>query len=93
MGVKSLSLDSACKQVAQIFHINEKNNSEKLVIRCSRCEGFVEKDRGKGFVVLMSTATSKARENIVVYCHRILPKENISNANLKHTLLIIMSEK
>jgi hypothetical protein len=91
MGVKSLSLDSACKQVAQIFRINDKNNNGKPVIRCSRCEGFVEKDRGKGFVVL-STATSKAREHIVVYCPGILPKENISDANLRHTLLINMSE-
>jgi hypothetical protein len=92
MVVKSVSLDSAWKKVAQIFDINDTNNNGKPVMRCSRCEGFAEKDRGKGFVVL-STATTKAREHIAVYCPGILPKENIADANLRHTLLITMTEK
>ena len=43
--------------------------------------------------MILSTTTSKAREHIVVYCSGILPKENISDANLRHTLLITMTEK
>jgi len=92
MVIKSMKLDAAWKQVAAIFSITDTNDNGKPVIRCSRCEGFLEKERGKGFV-LLSTATSKAREHIAVYCPGIVPKESNADAELRHTLLINMTEK
>ncbi len=92
MVVKSVRFYSTQKKVAQIFDINDNNNNGRPVMSCSRCEGFAEKDRGKGFVVL-STATTKAREHIAVYCQGILHKENIVDANLKHTSLITMTKE
>ncbi len=43
--------------------------------------------RGKGFV-LLSSATTKAKEHIVVYCPGLNPKEDSFDANLRHTLLV-----
>ncbi len=89
---KSFALDIASKQVAQIFNITDTNINGKPVMRCSRCEEFSEKDRGKGFL-LLSTAITKAKEHIAVYCPGISPKDNICDANLRHTLLINLSLK
>ena len=87
MGVKSMSLHAASKLVSEIFHITGVNDNGKPTMRCSRCEGFEDKERGKGFV-LLSVASTKAKEHIAVYCPGILPSENSSDANLRHTLLI-----
>ena len=89
---KSMAIDAASKQVALIFNITDTNSNGKPVMRCSRCEEFSEKDRGKGFL-LLSTAITKAKEHIVVYCPGIVPKDSISDANLRHTLLINLSPK
>ncbi len=64
---KSIAIDLASKHVAEIFNITDTNNNGKPVMRCSRCERFAERDRGKGFL-LMSTAITKAKEHIVAYC-------------------------
>jgi hypothetical protein len=87
MGVKSMPLLAASKLVSDIFHITGVNDNGKPTMRCSRCEGFEDKERGKGFV-LLSVATTKAKEHIAVYCPGILPNENSCDANLRHTLLI-----
>ncbi len=42
---------------------------------------------------IMSTAITKAKEHLVVYCPGILPNGNICDANLRHTLLINLSQK
>ncbi len=87
-----MALDAASKHVAQNFNITDTNNNGKPVMRCSKCEEFSEKDRGKGFL-LLSTAITKAKEHIVVYCPGIVPKDDVSDANLMHTLLINLSLK
>ena len=75
---KSIAIYIASKQVAQIFNITDTNNNGKPVMRCSRCEEFAKRDRGKGFL-LLSTAITKAKEHIVVYCPGIRPNESISD--------------
>jgi hypothetical protein len=57
---KSIAIDIASKQVAKIFNITDTNNNGNPVMRCSRCEEFAERDRGKRFV-LLSTAITKAK--------------------------------
>ena len=92
MIVKAKGKDKASKEVAQILNISDTNNNGKPVLRCSRCEEFVERNRGKGFL-LMSTAITKAKEHIVLYCPGNLPNESLCDANLRHYLLINLSQK
>ncbi len=82
-----MSLEAASKTVAQIFNIIGNNENGKQTMRCSRCEGFDVKTRGKGFA-LLSFATTKAREHIAVYCPGINTKEDSFDASLRHTLLV-----
>ena len=82
-----MSLQAASKKVVDgIFHITGMNDIGKHTMRCSRCEGFEGKERGKVFVLLY-VATTKAKEHIVVYCPGILLNENSSDASLRHTLI------
>jgi hypothetical protein len=46
------------------------------------------KSEGTQCYVLLSFATTKAKEHIVVYCPGILSNENSSDANPRHTLVI-----
>ena len=85
--VKCMSLEAASKTVAQIFNIIGNNENGKQTMRCSRCEGFDVKTRGKGFA-LLSFATTKAGERIAVYCPGINTKEDSFDASLRHTLLV-----
>ena len=67
-----MSLHAAWKLVFDMFHITGVNDNGKPAMRCSRCEGFEDKELGKGFVFLF-VATTKAKEHIVVYCPGIFP--------------------
>jgi hypothetical protein len=89
---KGMAILTAVKQVADIFNITDITENGKHVIRCSRCEGFPEKDRGKSFQVY-ATATTKAKEHIAIYCPEITNSTSSSDASLRHTLLINMPEK
>ena len=92
MRVNNISLQHAIKEVAQIFSILGTNDNGKSILRCSRCEGLPEKERGKSFQVL-PMATTKMKEHIAVYCPSINPATSTSNATLRHTLLINLPEK
>ncbi len=92
MVIKSIPLQKAQRDVADIFSITGLNENGKPIMRCSRCEGMAEKDRGKSFQ-LLTTAVTKAKEHIAVYCPEVRPSESVYDASLRHTLLIHMSEK
>jgi hypothetical protein len=61
-------------------------------MRCSRCEGYTEKDRGRSFQVY-NTAITNAKEHIAVYCPDFPLSPSTCDQNLRHTLLINMTEK
>ncbi len=65
MGVKNMLLQHVYKEVAKIFSIPGTNDNGKPILRCSRCEEFLEKERGKSFQVLTG-ATTKMKEHIAV---------------------------
>ena len=87
----SIPAKQAHADVVDIFHIRDKRNG-KDVMRCSRCDGVAEKGRGKNFQVNLNCIT-KAKEHVAVYCPEIRPTVNSSDAKLRHTLLINMTEK
>jgi len=82
----------AHNQVAPIFSIRDVAENGKSIMRCSRCEGLPEEDRGKSFQ-LVPGAITKAKEHIAVCCSEIRPGVSSADANLRHTLLINMSGK
>jgi hypothetical protein len=90
--VYSISLRKANADVANIFSIKEVNESGKHLMRCSRCEGYAEKSRGRSFQVY-TTAITKAKEHIAVYCPDFLSSKSTTDESLRHTLLINMTDK
>jgi hypothetical protein len=90
--VYSTSLRKANVDVANIFSIKEVNENGKHVMRCSRCEGYAEKDRGRSFQVY-TTAITKAKEHIAVYCPDFFKSKSTADESLRHTLLINMTDK
>ena len=82
----------AQSEVASIFSVRDVNDSEKPVIRCSRCEGLSDLMRGKSFQ-LQPGAITKAKEHIAIHCPEIRPEVNNGDAILRHSFLINMSAK
>jgi hypothetical protein len=89
---KAIPLQKAHNEVAEIFSVIDVSDNGKLDIRCSRCEGLTEKERGKSFQLVFGAIT-KDKEHIAIYCPEIRPLVNIGDANLHHTLLINMTAK
>jgi hypothetical protein len=92
MVVISICLLKAQKDVANIFCIKDITDKGKQVMRCSRCEGYTEKERGRSFQVY-TTAVTKAKEHIAAYCPDFALSQSTCDQNLRHTLLINMTEK
>ena len=79
----------AHNQVADFFSIRDVTENGRAMMRYSRCEGFLEKDRGKRFQLMMGAIT-KGKEHIAVSSPEIRPEDYSADANLRHALLINM---
>ncbi len=90
--INSIPLQQAQRDVQKIFCITKVNEKGKSLMRCSRCEVYAEKDRGRSFQCY-AAAFTKAKEHIAVYCPDVAKSTSEFDQNCRHTLLISMSEK
>jgi hypothetical protein len=90
--MKSMPLQHANSMIGKIFSITGTNENGRKIIRCSRCEGFPQKERGKSFQVLTG-ATTKMKEHIAASCPCISSSTDSFDETLRHTLLVYMPEK
>ena len=67
----------------------ERNGKETMI--CSRCSHLPPEQRGTDWQLQLA-GTTKAKVHLAVYCNGLDPANNSEDDDLRHTLLISLSE-